>query len=582
MEAARKILLIEDNPADARLLREVLQEIDYRPRFVFTHVERLDEGISRLKRERYDAVLLDLSLPDAHGLETVARMQREVDTVPIVVMTGLDDNATALDAVRMGAQDYLIKGEIDGRSLARALDYAIERKWFQEMKQRQIAGNMALKDINVALTSSLDLTKVLETLLGKVSGLMPNFAIAVSLLNKNSSALDLLSSRNFPEQEWIEAVAQANGWEDLAANVFRTKSLVIVQDIQHDPRVDDVEFYCKHGLSGYLGVPLIVGEQILGVLSFYSRNSHIFESEEVAFLSTLASQASMAIRNSQVYGDIKQLACDLERANHVKDEFLAVMSHELRTPINVVKGYVSLLKTRFFGEINSEQERALEKVANQTEEQLAMINSILHATSIESEVATVRADVVPLRNFFETLETLYPAQEDGRLAINWRYAADLPAVKIDQAKLKYIVQNLINNAVKFTSDGEVSVSAEVVDGSGAPFAEGAPAAGSLWLRVEVVDTGIGIPEEFLPMIFEKFSQIDASSKRTHGGIGLGLYIVKRCTEMLNGSIQVVSHPGKGSKFIVTVPCSIVAHGGVGGEARENNLATGRSESPVSL
>ena len=572
-EAARKILLIEDNPGDARLLREVLREIDHRPPFELTHVERLDAGISRLKQERYEAVLLDLSLPDAHGLETVARVQGEVESVPIVVMTGLDDSATALEAVRLGAQDYLTKGGIDGHLLVRALNYAIERKKFQEAKQQQVAEIVALKDINVALTSTLELTTVLETLVDKVSGLMPDFAITASLWNKESSVLEITCGRNFPTEEWSANGAQSKECGKPAAIVFQTKSLVVVQDMEKDPRVEGCAFFCKHGLCcGYLGLPLIVQEESLGVLSFYARSAHVFQHEEIEFLSTLASQASVAIRNSQVYGNIKQLACDLERANRVKDEFLAIMSHELRTPINVVKGYVSLLKTKFFGEITPEQEQALDKVANQTEDQLAMINSILHATSIESEVSTAEGDVVPLCDFFDELETMYPTPADGALTFRWLCAPNLPVIKTDRAKLKYIVQNLINNAIKFTPEGEVAISAEVIVGAGAVAPDQAPANGQARLRFAVADTGIGIAEEFLPMIFEKFTQVDSSTKRSHTGIGLGLYIVKRCTELLKGSIEVRSRPGEGSTFTVTVPCSIAAEGRVSEEDLEKIIA----------
>jgi len=201
-----------------------------------------------------------------------------------------------------------------------------------------------------------------------------------------------------------------------------------------------------------------------------------------------------------------------------------------------------------------------------------MINSILHATTIESEVSTVQADVVPLRDFLDELETMYLPPADGTLAFRWRCAPDLPVVKTDKAKLKYIVQNLINNAIKFTSEGEVSVSAEVLDNAALAAGDQALTNGQVWLKFAVTDTGVGIAEEFLPMIFEKFSQVDSSTKRSHTGIGLGLYIVKRCTELLKGSIDVTSRPGEGSTFTVRVPCSIAAEGRVSEEDLEKIIA----------
>jgi len=169
MESAKKVLLVEDNPGDARLLNEALIEVQPAP-FALVHVDRFITAIEALKRETFSAVLLDLSLPDAKGLDTVVRMQREADAVPIVVLTGLDDDSTALEAVRAGAQDYLIKGEIDGKLLVRSLSYAMERKRLQEATAKHLNHIVILKDINAALTSTLELSDVLDTLLEKGHG----------------------------------------------------------------------------------------------------------------------------------------------------------------------------------------------------------------------------------------------------------------------------------------------------------------------------------------------------------------------------------------------------------------------------
>ena len=123
-----RVLLVEDNPGDALLLREALKDLAGAVPFELAHVGRLEDALRSVKVEIFDAVLLDLSLPDAHGVETVARMLESAPRLPIVILTGLDDDAAALEAVRAGAQDYLVKGRIDGRLLVRALSYAIERK----------------------------------------------------------------------------------------------------------------------------------------------------------------------------------------------------------------------------------------------------------------------------------------------------------------------------------------------------------------------------------------------------------------------------------------------------------------------
>jgi len=132
-----KVLLVEDNPGDARLLEEDLREVPGQE-FELTHVERLEEASERLREEEYDVVLLDLSLPDSSGLDTVKRTFNEAPTMPIVVLTGLDDESLGLSAVREGAQDYLVKGQTQGRLLVRAIHYALERERLLEEREQLI------------------------------------------------------------------------------------------------------------------------------------------------------------------------------------------------------------------------------------------------------------------------------------------------------------------------------------------------------------------------------------------------------------------------------------------------------------
>ncbi len=551
MESAKKVLLVEDNPGDARLLNEALLEVQPAP-FALVHVDRFIAAIESLKRETFSAVLLDLSLPDAKGLDTVVRMQREADAVPIVVLTGLDDDSTALEAVRAGAQDYLIKGEIDGKLLVRSLSYAIERKRLQEATAKHLNHIVVLKDINAALTSTLELSEVLDTLLDKVTDVMPQVAAMIRLRDKESGLLEPVACRNIDEPAWRAATLswQSSGTKSDA--VTAQKGSLLINDLANDPRAGDPEFCRLHSFTAYLGIPFMVQDQMLGLLALYAREQRQFSEDEFQFLSALAGQASVAIHNSQAHGEIIKLAKDLERANHVKDEFLGVMSHELRTPLNVARGYLEMLQSGFFGEVPAEQRGPLDKIAAQHRVQLGMVNNILNAIAMESEVAAAHYELVVLSDFFDELRSVYPQPLDGKVEFCWDCPHDLPTVKSDKTKLQYIMQNLINNAIKFTPEGSITVSAKVegLDGRAAP-----PAA-QCNLVMSVADTGAGIADEFQSVIFEKFSQVDSSNTRVHDGIGLGLHIVKRCTALLQGKIKVESELGEGTVFTVRVPCEV--------------------------
>ena len=550
-QTIRKVLLIEDNPGDARLLKEAIREITPLP-FELIHVDRLDLGIERLHQDNFAAVLLDLSLPDAKGIDTVVRMQREVSGMPTVVLTGLDDDAVALDAVRAGAQDYLVKGEIDGRLLVRSLKYAIERKLLQEATDKHLEQITVLKDINTALTSTLDLSAVLDTLLEKMASLMPEVATTISLRNRETALLEPVACRNIDEQDWMAAAARWKIEGSVSDIAVAMKSPLLITDPANDARVRNPEFFRSNGFTAYLGIPLTANDEVLGLIACYAKEQRAFSDQDTEFLGALAGQASVAIRNSQVHGEIHKLAKDLERANHVKDEFLGIMSHELRTPLNVAKCYVEMLQNGFFGALPADQQEALDKVAAQHKAQLSMVNNILNALAMESEVARAQYEEVSLVDFIYELQNAYPQPLDGKLAFAWDYPLDLPAIQTDRTKLQYIFQNLINNAVKFTRSGSITVSVKLEFS----YHDSNLSAHKTTLALSVTDTGVGIDDRFQSVIFEKFSQVDSSTTRAHEGIGLGLHIVKRCTELLRGNVTVESKVGEGTVFRVTVPCEL--------------------------
>lgn len=239
--------------------------------------------------------------------------------------------------------------------------------------------------------------------------------------------------------------------------------------------------------------------------------------------------------------ELEQANRSLLRANKAKDEFLSVMSHELRTPLNVIVGYTGMIKDGLLGEINEEQQRALDKVVTRSDDLLKMIAEILQATSLEAGAVGVEVEEVSLARLLDDLKSNYEVSVKEDLSFAWDYPLELPTVRTDGEKLKHILQNLINNAIKFTERGQVTISARYN-----PKAKA--------VEFKVADTGIGIQRELLPLIFEMFRQADSSETRSYGGVGMGLYIVKKFTELLGGKIEAASEPGKGSTFSVTIPC----------------------------
>lgn len=245
-------------------------------------------------------------------------------------------------------------------------------------------------------------------------------------------------------------------------------------------------------------------------------------------------------RLQQEIAERKRAAAELEKALRIKGEFLSIMSHELRTPLNIIMGYTKILLDRIFGALNEDQERGLGKISRCSNELLSMINDIMEATRIEADKVTIEWEEVCPAEILDDLKGLYQVQRNAGTALEWHYPPDLPVLISDRAKLKQVLQNLLNNALKFTDTGTITVSARPVGQSRA-------------VEFKVTDTGIGIAEDKLPLIFDMFRQVDSSASRSHGGVGLGLYIVKKFTEHLGGTVNVESEMGKGSTFTVIIP-----------------------------
>ena len=282
---------------------------------------------------------------------------------------------------------------------------------------------------------------------------------------------------------------------------------------------------------------MIAKEETLGVLSFYSREKREFSRQDIDFLNALVNEAAIALYNSRLFEQTQKQAAELEKSNKIKDEFLGVMSHELRTPLNIIMNYSEALRMGTFGEISPDQARGTEKIRVQAGHLLALINGILEITKIESGTVCVETRPIELKEFMAELKSDYMLPLEKEIALLWNDNSDLPKIVSDRIKLKQIVTNLINNAIKFTDHGSVTVSAGIAD------------SGQL-LEISVADTGPGIPHELLPFVFDKFRQIDSATTRNYSGAGLGLYIVKNFVNLLGGTIEVRSKLGEGSVFTV--------------------------------
>jgi signal transduction histidine kinase/CheY-like chemotaxis protein len=233
---------------------------------------------------------------------------------------------------------------------------------------------------------------------------------------------------------------------------------------------------------------------------------------------------------------------EAERANRLKDDFLATLSHELRTPLNAIVGWATILRTQAADPAVAE--RAVMVIERNARVQKQLIEDILDVSRVVTGKLRLAVAPVDLGAVLQSaLESVRPSAQAKQIALEVSCPADLGPVEGDADRLQQVFWNLLSNAVKFTPvGGRVSVRAAREDG---------------WARLEVEDTGAGVEEEFLPHMFERFRQADSSSTRRHGGLGLGLAIVRHLVELHGGMVEAASPgPGKGATFTVRLPARV--------------------------
>jgi len=286
-------------------------------------------------------------------------------------------------------------------------------------------------------------------------------------------------------------------------------------------------------LGPMLVSPLRAHGEMLGVLAVTrGAGGRAFRERERERLRVLADHAALAVHKSL-------LLQQAQSADRAKGRFLATMSHELRTPLTALAGYGELLADEVIGPMSDPQLDILERMRSVTNHLSAMIEEILAFTSLEEGRETVRPSEFLADDLVRSaIAVVAPMAEQKRIKLELKLGRESVRMTSDIDKARQILVNLVGNAIKFTDSGTVSVRLKKSSNS---------------VRLEVADTGIGIPADELPRLFKPFAQVDTGLTRRHGGTGLGLYISRRLATLLHGHIEVSSNPGAGSVFSVVLP-----------------------------
>ncbi len=548
-----RVLLVEDNPGDAELVELSLDEADGDP-FQTEHVTTLSEALARVARTPGpDVVLLDLSLPDALGLQGLHRLKEAAPDVPVVVLTGSSIRDVGRTAIQAGAQDYLMKGS-DAALVPRALRYAIERhehaahaRLLAQEQAARATAEAARERMEVLAAASTAVSHSLEdrhALISLASALVPTFAdwCAIGIpgaeqerpewivAHGEAGAAASVSARleaaiAAPEAPYGPAAVLASGNSELHEDVFASSP----------PSPWRAALEELAGRSAMV-VPVRLADEVLGVIVFGSGRR--FGPDDLALAEEIGRRTGVAIANCRLYREARLAVA-------ARDEFLSVAAHELKTPIAVLQLKLQQVEMKQQASICGTCEHAVPADYRGAARQISRLGNLVDALLdvsriVASGVKLEHEDLDVCDVAREAIERLADLATRSGSTVVLRCAEPVRGVW-DRLALERILGNLLSNALKFGAEKPIEVRIAVEDEHAV---------------IEVEDHGIGIAPHDVDRIFDQFER--AVSSRHFGGLGLGLYVTRRLVEQHGGSIAVESRRGSGSLFTVRLPRAVAS------------------------
>jgi signal transduction histidine kinase/CheY-like chemotaxis protein len=563
------LLIVDDSETDRATYRRYLESSE---RFgcSILDCESAEDALMICERNCPSLILLDYLLPGTNGLEFLQELSERVETLPPTIMlTGQGNEAVAVEAMKLGVKDYLVKGQITPPKLVNAVTNALNQQRLQAQLDRQhqqqdlfariaieIGDSIAIADIlHIAVDGVRELLDVDRAIVYRLSRKMGDTVISESASPQWSSGLgDWIDENCVREEHSYPQGKYLDGHNTLVISNIETANLTPCY----------MEMLQQYQVQALVVVPILVRDvssakdtTVWGLLiAHHCRATRIWKSDELSLLDRLSIQMAIAIQQAELVSDLqatlekqqeieqqlRERVIEIDRANRAKDDFLSNLSHELRNPLTAIIGWAQLLQS---GKLKDEASiaRGLETIYRSAKAQSQLIEDLLDIDRITS--GKLLLDPLPL-DLVAVVNAAIDAVHLRAVAKSIQIGSQLISTTIvgDVDRLNQVMCNLLTNAIKFTpTGGRVEISL-------APVQDRA--------EIRVSDNGIGISAELLPQIFDRFRQGDSNPNKASQGLGLGLSIVRQIVQLHHGTVRAESPGiGQGTTLIVQLPLAAV-------------------------
>lgn len=532
------ILLVEDNPADARLLMEELSDLPNNPLNI-THVQTLRDAFGKLDSAHYNAVLLDLNLPDSDGAQTIRKVHDHSPALPIVVLTGVEDERTESEAVMLGADDFLVKGETPAKMFLRSIRYSIDRKRMSGLREKYLRDTSVLVRISTDVLASESIRKLLQVISSGARELT-NSSCSFALLNGNFHSVRFSVSCT---DEYSALSVLESG--SVARFLFDRLKIGRLRHFSPD-ELRNSSLWLE-GAKGY------VPEKGISVVSLFDRamnptgavvvfdtGQESFSSEHEVVLGQLATMASLALQHlearGQAQGKARELEVqkqELEYALSELESFTYSVSHDLRAPLRSISSFSSLVAEECGEGIREAGKEYLARIENAAQKMGDLIDDLLFLSRVTRQ-ELVREEISLSSIVFSVVDDFRERDPKRNVQVNVQEGVEAFA---DPRLATAALTNILENSWKFTGRTE------------APRIEfGMEKSGNEKVYY-IRDNGVGFDSRFVQKIFMPFQRLHKSTD--FPGTGIGLAIVERVIRRHGGRLWAESSPGEGTTVYFT-------------------------------